>query len=309
MSISKHILWPVLLAATATTTFSSAASAEEQKIARNKASTKSSMESWRLSTGVNYSTGSYEELTNTKVIAAPVSLKLTKGNVRVRVSIPYVYVNGPGSLIQTPEGSGGGPSGESGGRANNGGSGGASSGPGSSGAGGVELDDNDGTPANSQRSGFGDAVVAATYSFNLGSNLFIDASGKVKIPTASTTKRLGTGEVDVTTALDFVKTAGPATFYVHGRRKFAGRPTGSSLRSVWGAGAGASIRATKGVIVGADYDWQQASVISKQANSGVTGWANFRLTRNINLSTFASTGLNRNSADFSGGLSISVKLN
>lgn len=289
----------------ATLLFSTSTLAEEPK----KTETKTSTESWRLSTGVNYSTGSYDELTDTKVISAPVSLKFTKGNFSVRVSVPYVRVDGPGSLIQTPDGSGGGTSGGSGGRTDNSGPGSANSGSGSSGSGGVQVDDSDGAPVSSKRSGFGDVVVAATYSFDLGSDFFIDASGKVKIPTASPTKRLGTGEVDVTTALDFVKTAGPATFYIHGRRKFAGKPTASLIRSIWGAGAGANIKAGKGVTIGADYDWQQSSLIGNEASSDVTGWASFRLNRKINLSVFGSTGLNSNSADFAGGLSISIKLN
>lgn len=303
MNISKHIIWPVLLVATSTTAISTPAFAQEQEREQKKTSAKSSPGSWRLSTGVNFSTGRYEELTDTKVISAPISLKFTKADFRIRVSLPYVRVDGPGSLIQTPEGSGGG---YSGGITDNGAS---NSGSGISGFGDVEVDDNDDMPAGSKRSGFGDAVVAATYSFDLGSNFFIDASGKVKIPTASTAKRLGTGEVDVTTAADFVKMAGPTTFYVHGRRKFRGKPAGSSIRSVWGAGAGASIRAGQGITVGADYDWQQSSLIGNQASSDVTGWASYRLTRKISLSTFASTGLNSNSADFAGGLSISVKLN
>lgn len=75
----------------------------------------------------------------------------------------------------------------------------------------------------------------------------------------------------MTTALDFVKTAGPATFYIQGRRKFAGNLTGSLIRSVWGAGGGASIKADKGVTVGADNDWQQSSLTGNQASSDVTG--------------------------------------
>ncbi len=281
--------------------FSTSALAEEAQ----KTETKTSTESWRLSTGINYSTGSYGELTDTKVISAPVSLKYKKGNFSLRVSVPYVNVDGPGSLIQTPEGSGTG----SGSGSNNSGSGSSNSGSGSSGSGGGEIVDSGGTAVSSKRSGFGDVVVAATYSFDLGSGFYIDASGKFKIPTASTAKRLGTGEVDITPALDLVKEVGPATFYVHGRRKFAGKPTGSLIRSTWGAGAGASVRASKTLTVGADYDWQQSSLIGNRATSDVTGWANVRLNRKINVSAFASTGLNSNSADFAGGLSISFKLN
>jgi hypothetical protein len=197
--------------------FSTSALAEEPQ----KTEPKTSKESWRLSTGINYSTGNYGELTDTKVIYAPVSLKYKKGNFSVRVSVPFVHVDGPGSLIQTPEGSGGGSGSGSGGRTDNSGPGSANSGSGSSGSGSgsVQVDSTAPVPVSSKRNGFGDVVVAATYSFDLGSGFYLDASGKVKIPTASTAKRLGTGEVDITPALDLVKEIGPATFYVHGRRK------------------------------------------------------------------------------------------
>jgi hypothetical protein len=120
---------------------------------------------------------------------------------------------------------------------------------------------------------------------------------------------LGTGEVDVTTGLDFVKAIGPATFYIHGRRKFAGKPTGSLIRSTWGAGGGASIKAGKAITLGADYDWQEATFAGNPANSDVTAWASARLNSKMNLSIFGSTGLNSNSADFAGGIGLSIKLN
>lgn len=261
----------------------------------------------RFSTGINYSKGDYGELTDTKVVSAPVSLKYSKDNFSIRVSVPYVRIDGPGSLIQTPEGRDGGSG--SGGRTDNSGPGSANSGSGSGGSGDVEVDRSSGAPISSRRSGFGDIVIASAYSFDLGNDFYIDATGKVKLPTASKSKRLGTGKVDVTAALDFVKEFGPTTFYVHGRRKFAGNSAAVPLRDTWGAGAGASVRAGNGVIVGADYDWQQSSIVGNQASSEVTGWASFRLAKGFNMSVFGSTGLNSNSTDFAGGLSLSIRLN
>ncbi|MBP6379044.1 MAG: hypothetical protein KA312_01365 [Sphingorhabdus sp.] len=261
----------------------------------------------RFSTGINYSKGDYGELTDTKVVSAPVSLKYSKDNFSIRVSVPYVRIDGPGSLIQTPEGRDSGSG--SGGRTDNSGPGSANSGSGSGGSGEVEVDNSGGAPVSSRRSGFGDVVIASTYSFDLGNDFYIDATGKVKIPTASKAKRLGTGKVDVTAALDFVKEFGPTTLYVHGRRIFAGNSTTVPLRDTWGAGAGASVRAGNGVTVGADYDWQQSSIVGNQASSEVTGWASFRIAKGFNMSVFGSTGLNSNSTDFAGGLSLSIRLN
>ena len=149
--------------------------------------------------------------------------------------------------------------------------------------------------------------MAATYSFDLGNAFYADVTGKLKLPTASRAKRLGTGKVDVTTSLDLIKDVGPASFYVSGRRKFAGKPAGSSLRSVWGAGGGASVLVAPGVSVGADYDWQQASFKGGQASSEVTGWTYFRLNRLIGMTLYAGTGLNRASADFLGGATLTVR--
>lgn len=303
----KNLFKPAMVAATTlamSAAFSAPAFANEQQ----KADEDSSPESWRLSTGLNYSKGSYGEIDDTKVVSAPIGLKYTKGNFSIRVSVPYVRVDGPGSLIQTPEGSGSGSNSGSG-RSGNSGHGSSNSGSGNSGSGGVEIDDSTGVPVSSKRSGFGDVVISATYSFDLGSDFYIDATGKVKVPTASTAKRLGTGEVDVTTGLDFVKAIGPATFYIHGRRKFAGKPTGSLIRSTWGAGGGASIKAGQAITLGADYDWQESAFAGNPANSDVTAWASARLNSKMNLSIFGSTGLNNNSADFAGGIGLSIKLN
>lgn len=284
-----------------------AAIASQPAFAQNQSQTGESDKGvLRFSTGINYSKGDYGEVTATKVVSAPVSLKYSKDNFSIRVSAPYVRIDGPGSLIQTPEGRDGG---GGGGRTDNSGPGSANSGSGSGGSGDVEVDDSGGAPVSSRRSGFGDVVIAGTYSFDLGNDFFIDATGKVKVPTAAKSKRLGTGKVDVTAALDLVKEFGPTTLYVHGRRKFAGNSTAVPVRDTWGAGAGASVRAGNGVTLGADYDWQQSSIAGNKASSEVTGWASFRLAKGFNMSVFGSTGLNNNSTDFAGGLTLSIRLN
>ena len=63
---------------------------------------------FRLSTGVSYSSGDYGEIEDTEVFAVPVSLTYKKDGLKIRVSVPWVHVDGPGSLISTPEGRDGG---------------------------------------------------------------------------------------------------------------------------------------------------------------------------------------------------------
>ena len=86
-----------------------------------------------------------------------------------------------------------------------------------------------------------------------------------------------------------------------------GGGAGSTIRSTWGAGGGASVRVAPGVAIGADYDWQQSAFAGRQASSEATAWAYTRLNGQIGLTLYASTGFHQNSADISGGASISVR--
>lgn len=291
-----------------------------------------STDSFRINTGVSYSSGDYGELEDTEVVAVPVSLTYKKDGLRLRVSVPWVVIDGPGSLLATPEGrdalfgeSGGGQGrGRGRGRGGEGDNSGSGSSNSGSGSGGNDIEvedefdddviddddlvDDDGFIGPDQRrSGIGDVNVSALYSFKLANGTYFEPQVKVKLPTASRTDRLGTGEVDVTLSADLVQVVGPMTLYVHGRRKFAGKPEGSTIRSTWGAGAGASIRAGDGVSVGADYFWQQSAFAGRQASSEVSGWISTRVTRAISLTVYGGTGLNENSADVFGGAGVGFR--
>lgn len=309
MTSSKIFKIALMLSAIAFPASAFAQTAQEKKEEKSEPSV------WRFSTGVNYSTGDYGDVRDTDVISAPVSVKYSKGPFSVRVSVPFVHISGPGSLIDTPQGrdaSGGGSDGggddsgsNSGSGSSNSGSGrSGSSGSGSSGSGGSDVED-DVTALSNKRSGIGDVSVAMAYSFDFGSDLYLDTTARVKLPTASRAKRLGTGKIDVTLGADIVKDIGKASLYVGGRRKFVGSRAISPLRDVWGFGGGASVRASKGVTIGADYDWQQSATPGNGPSSEVTGWTSFRLSKALRMQVFASTGFTTNSADFAGGVSFS----
>src|SRR3712207_6310433 len=72
---------------------------------------------WRLSVGGHYSTGDYGDIQDTDVFSVPVGVRYTRGNFSIPVSLPYVWVDGPGSLIDTPQVDGG--SADDGGRGDN----------------------------------------------------------------------------------------------------------------------------------------------------------------------------------------------
>ncbi|MFM6829327.1 MAG: hypothetical protein ACKOVA_03155 [Novosphingobium sp.] len=287
---------------------------------------------WRASVGVNYSEGDYGDTQSTKVFSAPVALKYRKGGFSVRVSVPWVHIDGPGSILDTPQGrdagfgdlgatsddssSGGSDdfsgSGTSGSNSGSGGS--ESGGYGSSGGdddsgGGVIVPPVPGAPLSNIRGGVGDVSVALGYSLELGKSTWLDLGSRVKLPTASRVKRLGTGKADVTVSGDLVQDVGRFSVFAGARYRFLGKPAGSTLRDTRGAGTGISYRMPGGTIIGADYDWQESATPGRIASSEATGWVNFGLSKKVRLQVFASTGFNVRSTDFAGGVSLSWRLN
>lgn len=300
-------------------------SAEQDNTVVSTGTPAPSNSSVRINTGISYSSGNYGEPEDTSVIAIPVSLTYKTSGLRLRVSVPWVMIEGPGSLLATPEGRDAffGDSGGGQGRGRGRGRGGESSNSGSgSGTKDIEVEDKlndeviddddvaneDGFAApDNNRSGFGDVNVSAAYSFQIGTNTYFEPAVAVKLPTASRTKRLGTGEVDVTASADLVQEIGDASFYIHGRRRFAGKPEGSTLQSTWGAGGGASLKVGDGMHIGADYFWLESAFAGRQASSEASGWASFMLGSGLSLTAYGGTGFNDSSADFFGGLAIGTR--
>lgn len=278
-------------------------------------------DSFRIGVGTSYSRGDYGEIDSTEVLSIPFSLTYRTGGLKLRVSVPFVSVRGPGSLLSSPEGRDNSGSGSgSGGDDSGGNSGSGSSNSGSGSGSEVEVEDEDDIiddddiitgggigAVDNNRSGLGDISISATYSLPLAEGTYLEPTARIKLPTASVARRLGSGEVDVTLGTDLVQELGAATVYVGGFRRFLGRPEGSTLRSVWGAGGGASVRLDSGFTLGADYSWQQSAFAGRQASSEVSAWVYTRLTPALGLTVHAGTGLNENSADLFGGTSLSLR--
>jgi len=255
------------------------------------------------STGLSFSRGDYGERSPTTVIAVPWALTYRTSSLKLRIALPWVSIRGPASLIQTPDiGGGPGPSGTSGGAGGRGGGGGPgpSAGAGSSAnsSGDIGVVGPATAPASERRSGIGDLVLVAVTSQPLGHGRYLEPGLKLKLPTASREKRIGTGRVDLTASIDLVQELDRVTLYAGARRKFAGRPAGSLLRSTWGAGLGASYRFGHGLLLGADYDWQQSSIPGRGSLGELTGWISGRIARRGRLTLALTRGLTANSADY-----------
>jgi hypothetical protein len=352
----RNALKLTLIGLFVSTVFSSQANAADD----NSIGNKPGYDHFRLSAGVDYSSGKYGDTRKTEVISLPVAVKYINGPISIKISVPFVHVRGPGSLLSTPEdragrsassgsssatsssgsgtsGSGSSGSGTSGSGSSGSGSSGSgssgSSGSGSSGSGSGSSGSTSGSSAtstgsaggsatatqslnsgtvipggtNRSQSGIGDVNVTLNYSFDFGQDVYLDLTGKVKLPTASKAKRFGTGKVDFVLAAELGKAFGAFDVYAGGRRRFAGNSIATRVRDTWGVSTGFGVKVKDGVRVGFDYDWQQASFTGGRGSSEVSGAINFRVAPKINLNLYAVTGLNAASVDFGSGAVLSYR--
>ena len=250
----------------------------------------------QLGVGPDYSTGQYGDIRDTKVTAIVLSAKYVTGHFTFKVSAPYIHLEGPGTLVTTDPQPG----------APGGGGEGPIHAAAVAGASQVHAaSDVIVAPGGPDRvaNGFGDVVGSMTYAIDLvPKELFLDLTGKVKLPTASASKRLGTGRADFIAETTLTKVIGPANSYVEPRRRFAGDSAAFPVHDAWGVSTGVAFRATRRINLGLDYDWQQSAFVSEGPSSEITGSATFKLRRSIWLQSYATVGLNANSVGQGAGL-------
>lgn len=245
----------------------------------------------QLSTGVSYSSGDFGGAAETDVIVVPFTAKLTVGDWAFRGSLPYVYVDGPADVAVVLDDNGGG--------------------RGSSGSGsGRDHPEDDGSIATTARtgsvSGIGDLALSATYSFNEigGSAVYVDATGRVRVPTGDEGKGLGGGATDYGLAAEVGSEMTWGGVYVSGGRRFLGDNGALSREDGWQAGAGMWLDAGDRTELGAGVDWREASFAGGEDPSEVSSYVTFRATDSWRVGLNASAGLNDASPDFGVGLTL-----
>ena len=122
---------------------------------------------WRIGTGAHYSTGTYGGSIDTTIIAVPLELRYESGPWILKLSVPYLDIDGASTVIP-----GVGPVG--------------------------------GRTVISHSSGIGDTVVSGTYTlhYDAASRSGFDLTGKVKLPTGDENAGLGTGSTDASVQID-----------------------------------------------------------------------------------------------------------
>lgn len=228
---------------------------------------------YRASAGFDFSSGSYGATKNTEILYIPVTLQATKGPWTLKAVVPWLRVSGPALLLD----------------------------------GAAEGSTN--VRASGSASGIGDMNFSAMYSleslYNYG--LYVDVTARVKAPTASFTKGLGTGAWDGAFQVDIAKAWGDFMPFATLGYRITGQPKGFALRDVIFGTLGLQYSWSERLATGVFYDVRRAALKSADAPQEGTVYVNYRFTDDWSVNVYAVAGFSSNSPAGGGGLSFSYR--
>jgi hypothetical protein len=230
----------------------------------------------RWSTGFDYTSGKYSDDETTSILYVPVSMKVLMGSFEAKVTVPYISIDGPGTVV-----------------------GGGDVGP-------INRDRLPGVV--STQSGLGDVTASLTYtSFMQDNTLFVDFTGKVKLPTASADKNLGTGQTDFTTQIDVTKMAGGVNLFATAGYRFMGSSDALPLRDGFLGSLGTSFAVSDGASMGLIYDYRQSASGRTEDPSELTAFISWKISKKLRLQTYGVVGFSNGSPDSGLGMQISIR--
>lgn len=234
-----------------------------------------------FASGVDYSSGDYGEAVDTEVVSIPLVARLITDHWAFRGGISYLSIKGPADVADTTDGGGGSDGGGD---------------PGGAGA----------VPRTGTEDGFGDLTLQATRSFRHlggeGSDLYLDFTGRVRLPTGHEDRGLGVGATDYTLLGEFGNSGDSGGVYVNGGWRFLGDRAGSAREDGAQAGVGAWVNVGEATRIGASASWREASTATGDDPASASIFVSQRLGDNLRLSINAGAGLSDASADYTGGI-------
>lgn len=228
-----------------------------------------------FTTGLDYSSGAYGQSEKTRITYVPFITKYELDDRwTFKAVVPWLRIDGPG---------------------------------------GVTADSRitTGTSINrrTSESGLGDIVLGTTYSaLQLeAQKLYIDIGAKIKLPTASESKGLGTGKTDYTLSTDIYKTFERVTLLGTVGYKVLGDPSGVALNNVWFSTVGAVYKLDDHNSMGATLDLRQATTDQATGLREYSVFYSHKFNQTYKLQTYVVAGDTTSSVDIGAGAMLAVQ--
>ncbi len=155
------------------------------------------------------------------------------------------------------------------------------------------------------QSGLGDVVVALTYNliYHKASKTAFDVTGRIKIPTASTSRRLGSGQVDYAIQGDLFKSIDDFNLRASFGYRILGDPSSVNFRNVFYGGAGLGYRITTKSMIGTSFNIGQ-SAVSLQDSRTLSTYYSHRISNNLRFNIYGLKGFSERSPEWGSGITL-----
>lgn len=220
-----------------------------------------------FSGGAEYSVGDYGDPEDTTVWYEYVSARYSMSPWAFKVTLPFLQIDGPATVTDDGEVEGGG--------------------------------------ATRMVSGIGDVSLSSTYTFSWKpEKLYLDLTGRVRLPTGDEDRGLGSGEVDYALIATLDKSFDGFGVNVKGGRRFLGDTAGRNRQDGWLAGIGFSADLDKETEIGTSLDWREAAFDTSSDPADVDVYIRHNLTKDLRVNVYALAGLSDGSPNFGTGFSL-----
>ena len=230
---------------------------------------------FRVGTGFDWSTGDYGDSQSTEVWYVPLNLRYEWRHWLFRTTVPYIRVTGPGVVT----------------------------------VGGDVVIVGNQTIRQTTREGLGDVLVGVTYRFDppLRGFPYVDASVKVKFPTASSSEGLGTGEFDTKLQLAALKPFGAIAVFGDVSYRFVGDPPGADFQNTIAASIGVDWRIARPFSAGTYFSWRQTASRSLGDAYEIGSYGSWRVGHGFTIGPYLLVGLSTAAPDVGAGLQLGFK--
>jgi hypothetical protein len=235
---------------------------------------------FKVGISTDYSTGDYGTGQTVDIWSVPLTAKVENGRWSLELKVPYISINSAGDVV------------------------GGTDSP-------IVTKKKKvvGSNARSTESGLGDIVGSMGYAILTGNDglPLLEIIGKVKVPTASESDSLGTGEFDYSAQLELAQTFGKVTPFGTLGYRIIGEPSGVDLDNIFFATVGAGYAFNPRVSAGLAVDYSQATTSSATDMVEVSPYVSWDVTKRWGLLFYGLLGVSNGSPDSGGGVKITAE--
>jgi len=250
---------------------------------------------WRISSTVNYSSGSYGTDSRTNILYAPVTVRRMFRDGDVSLTIPIVSISGTGavrlvggtptrtSTTASPTGAVAAVSG-------------SNKGPGSSPLSSSTTD-----------SGLGDMILRGRYYLIEESTILplVAITGRIKLPTADADRGLGTGEFDEGAGVELTKSLGERWLaYLDGGYNIIGDAPGTNFNNQWWYDIGVGYDVTDHLHMSLFYEEYRALVNTVSNARDLLALSNYIVNDSVHLTGSLLVGLSNGAPNYGMGFGV-----